>query len=235
MDMLGPLLPFLDSDVLSHMDREALKLQLEELKQYCFPSDTFRQISALLTERSMLGWDKVVPFSFSWQPLCSDFNCKNIVPHWASKIHLYWEFDKVLVVCNREPKTWTVGDVEHVGRLLFTLSPQQIRSLPLVKGNTCLSIRPMLSFNHIDLLNFSFKVDLGRDTVEQVLMSQWLWKNSEVGKACLDLKGLQEKMNGLLHRIIKGQWWMRRGELCTESIWCYLWPLRIGKSYIVAY
>jgi len=55
MDMLGPLLPFLDSDVLSHIDREALKLQLGELKQYCFPSDTFRQISALLTERSMLG------------------------------------------------------------------------------------------------------------------------------------------------------------------------------------
>ncbi|XP_077084041.1 stereocilin isoform X1 [Siphateles boraxobius] len=157
MDMLGPLLPFLDSDVLSHMDREALKLQLEELKQYCFPSDTFRHISALLTERGMLG----------------------------------------------EPKTWTVGDVEHVGRLVFTLSPQQIRSLPLV--------------------------DLGRDTVEQVLMSQWLWKNSEVGKACLDLKGLREKMNGLIHRIINGRWWMRRGPIpsCADikgtfpSAWRY--------------
>ncbi|KAI2662930.1 Stereocilin [Labeo rohita] len=126
-------------DVLAHVDQEALKLRLEELKQYCLPSDTFRQIAALLTERSMLG----------------------------------------------DPKTWTVGDVEHVGRLLFTLSPQQIRSLPLG--------------------------DLGKDTVEQILMSQWLWKNSEVGKACMDLKGLREKMNGLTHRIVKGRWWMRRG------------------------
>ncbi|XP_073692811.1 stereocilin-like [Garra rufa] len=141
MDMLGPFLPFLDRDVLSHMDREALKLRLEELKQYCLPSDTFRQIAALLTERTMMG----------------------------------------------DPKTWTVGDVEHVGRLLFTLSLQQIRSLPLG--------------------------DLGKDTVEQILMSQWLWKNSEVGKACLDLKGLREKMNGLTHGIVKGRWWMRRGRI----------------------
>ncbi|KAK9971373.1 hypothetical protein ABG768_024743 [Culter alburnus] len=141
MDMLGPLLPFLDRDVLARMDREALKLRLEELKQYCLPSDTFRQISALLTEKSMLG----------------------------------------------EPKTWTVGDVEHVGRLLFTLSPQQIKSLPLG--------------------------DLGRDTVEEVLMNQWRWKNSEVGKACSDLNGLQEKMNSVIHRIVKGRWWMRRGPI----------------------
>ncbi|KAL0189568.1 hypothetical protein M9458_016667, partial [Cirrhinus mrigala] len=55
MDILGPFLPFLDRDVLAHMDREALKLRLEELKQYCLPSDTFRQIAALITERSMLG------------------------------------------------------------------------------------------------------------------------------------------------------------------------------------
>ncbi|XP_073764202.1 stereocilin isoform X1 [Danio rerio] len=141
LDILGPLLPFLDRDVLDDIDRDALKLRLEELKQYCLPSDTFRQISALLTEKSMLG----------------------------------------------EPKTWTVGDVEHVGRLLFTLSPQQIRSLPLG--------------------------DLGKDTVEQVLMSQWIWKNSELGEACWDLKGLREKMNVLIHRIIKGRWWMRRGPI----------------------
>ncbi|XP_016403909.1 stereocilin-like [Sinocyclocheilus rhinocerous] len=44
-------------------------------------------------------------------------------------------------------------------------------------------------------------------------MSQWLWKSSELGKACLDLKGLREKMNGLTHRIVKGRWWMRRGPI----------------------
>ncbi|XP_065150525.1 stereocilin [Paramisgurnus dabryanus] len=141
MDMLGPLLPFLDSDLLAEIDRDALKLHLEELKHYCLPSDSFRQISALLTERSMLG----------------------------------------------EPKTWTVGDVEHLGRLVFTLSPQQIRSLPL----------------H----------DLGKDTIEQVLMSQWLWKESKVGKACLDLKELREKINNLIRKIVKGRWWTRRGPI----------------------
>lgn len=55
MDLLGPLLLFLDRDALSHVDREALKLRLEELRQYCMPSDSFREMAALLTERSMLG------------------------------------------------------------------------------------------------------------------------------------------------------------------------------------
>ncbi|KAA0722866.1 Stereocilin Precursor [Triplophysa tibetana] len=148
MDMLGPLLPFLDRDVLADIDREALKPRLEELKQYCLPSDSFRQISALLTERSMLG----------------------------------------------DPKTWTVGDVDHVGRLVFTLSPRQIKSLPLG--------------------------DLRKDTVEQVLMSQWLWKESKVGKACSDLKGLPDTINSLIHKIIRGQWWMRRGPIpsCADII-----------------
>uniref|UniRef100_A0A8B9KWZ5 Stereocilin-like n=1 Tax=Astyanax mexicanus TaxID=7994 RepID=A0A8B9KWZ5_ASTMX len=122
MDRLGPLLLFLDRDALAKVDREALKLRLEELKQYCMPSDSFREIASLLTERSMLG----------------------------------------------EPKSWTVGDVEHVGRLVFILSPQQIRSLPLD--------------------------DLGKDTVEQVLQSQWRWQDSTLGKVCADLKGLKDKI-----------------------------------------
>ncbi|KAG9266572.1 stereocilin-like [Astyanax mexicanus] len=138
MDRLGPLLLFLDRDALAKVDREALKLRLEELKQYCMPSDSFREIASLLTERSMLG----------------------------------------------EPKSWTVGDVEHVGRLVFILSPQQIRSLPLD--------------------------DLGKDTVEQVLQSQWRWQDSTLGKVCADLKGLKDKIYSLIHKIIKGRRWTRR-------------------------
>lgn len=38
----------------------------------------------------------------------------------------------VCVYC-REASAWTVGDVELVGRLLFTLSPKQINSIPLVR------------------------------------------------------------------------------------------------------
>ncbi|XP_066504103.1 stereocilin [Hoplias malabaricus] len=138
MDLLGPLLLFLDKDALDQMDREALKLRLEDLRQYCMPSDSIREMGALLTERSMLG----------------------------------------------EPKLWTVGDVEHVGRLVFTLSSQQIRSLPLD--------------------------DLGRDTVEQILQSQWHWKDSAFGKVCSDLKGLNDKIYSLIHKIVKGRRWTRR-------------------------
>ncbi|KAI5609751.1 stereocilin-like [Silurus asotus] len=138
MDLLGPLLFFLDRDTLSQVDREALKLRIEDLKQYCMPSDTFREMASLLTERNMLG----------------------------------------------EPKSWTVGEVEHVDRLLFTLSPQMIRSLPLD--------------------------DLGKDTVEQVLQSQWHWKNTKLGKMCADNKGLKDKIYSLIHRIIRGRRWSRR-------------------------
>ncbi|XP_053094140.1 stereocilin [Pangasianodon hypophthalmus] len=138
MDLLGPLLFFLDRDMLSQVDREALKLRLEDLKQYCMPSDTFREMASLLTERSMLG----------------------------------------------EPKSWTVGDVEHVDRLVFTLSPQLLRSLQLD--------------------------DLDKDTVEQVLQSQWHWKDTELGKVCADPKGLKDKIYSLIHKIIRGRRWSRR-------------------------
>ena len=55
MDLLGPLLFFLDRNALAQLDREALKLRLEDLRQYCMPSDSFREMAALLTERRMLG------------------------------------------------------------------------------------------------------------------------------------------------------------------------------------
>ncbi|KAF5906160.1 stereocilin-like, partial [Clarias magur] len=146
MDLLGPLLFFLDRDTLSQVDRDALKLRLEDLKQYCMPADIFREMASLLTERNMLG----------------------------------------------EPKSWAVGDVEHVDRLVFTLSPQMIRSLPLD--------------------------DLGKDTVEQVLQSQWHWKDTELGKRCVDSKGLKDKIYSLIHKIIRGRRWIQREPIptCTD-------------------
>lgn len=61
-------------------------------------------------------------------------------------------------------------------------------------------------------------------------MSQWLWKESEVGKACLDLKGLREKINNLIRKIVKGRWWTRRGAICaallfTQSIRYHRWKI----------
>ncbi len=32
----------------------------------------------------------------------------------------------------RDPSKWRVGDVEHLGRLVFSLSTKQINSIPLV-------------------------------------------------------------------------------------------------------
>ncbi|XP_062869517.1 stereocilin [Trichomycterus rosablanca] len=138
MDLLGPLVFFLDRDVLSQVDREALKLRLEDLRQYCMPPDSFKEVAILLTERSMLG----------------------------------------------QPKSWTAGDVEHVGRLVFTLSPQLIQSLPLD--------------------------DIGSDTIEQVLQAQRHWEETAVGEACADPKGLRDKIYSFIHKIIRGRKWMRR-------------------------
>ena len=55
MDLLGPLLPFLDRDTLGLVDRGALGLRLDELRGYCLPRDTQRDIANLLTERALLG------------------------------------------------------------------------------------------------------------------------------------------------------------------------------------
>ena len=38
-----------------------------------------------------------------------------------------------LCVCYRDPSTWTAEDVDHLGRLVFTLSPKQMNSIPLVR------------------------------------------------------------------------------------------------------
>ncbi|CDQ61932.1 unnamed protein product [Oncorhynchus mykiss] len=137
VDLLGPLLPFLDRDTLGLVDRGALGLQLDELRGYCLPWDTLKDLAALLTGRDLLG----------------------------------------------EASAWTVGDVELVGRLLFTLSPKQINSIPLVV--------------------------LSADTVEEVLAGQWRWENSDVGQACMsqcvDQKGQRERIHSLIRGVVRAQ------------------------------
>uniref|UniRef100_A0A3B4V8K0 Stereocilin n=1 Tax=Seriola dumerili TaxID=41447 RepID=A0A3B4V8K0_SERDU len=118
LDILGPLLPFLDRDSLALVDRRALALRLEEMRGFCLPKEALRDISALLTQKDLL-----------------------------------------------EPSTWQVGDVEHLGRLVFSLSTKQINTIPL----------------------------LNQDTVEQVLVGQRRWEDSEVGgvpvPSCADIRG----------------------------------------------
>ncbi|MGH0149646.1 UNVERIFIED_CONTAM: hypothetical protein FKN15_015560 [Acipenser sinensis] len=129
MDLLGPLLPFLDLGVLG-VHHEALLLRLDEVKGYCLPRDALPEIGQLLTERGMLG----------------------------------------------EMSGWTLAQMEHAGRLLFTLSPQEIHRLPTVV--------------------------VSPHSVEQVLDAQRRWKGSEAGRACMRMDREREKKESLVTRIV---------------------------------
>ncbi|CAJ1049138.1 stereocilin [Xyrichtys novacula] len=147
LDILGPLLPFLDRDSLALVDRGALALRLEEMRDFCLPKEALRDISALLTQRDMLG----------------------------------------------EPSKWQVGDVEHLSRLVFSLSNKQINSIPLAV--------------------------LNKDTVEQVLMGQSHWEDSMVGRVCIsqcmDKHRHRRKTNSLIRGIVKAQ--SRRAKVPVPS------------------
>ncbi|KAL1007308.1 hypothetical protein UPYG_G00084780 [Umbra pygmaea] len=137
LDLLGPLLPFLDRDIIGLVDRRALELRLDELRGYCLPPDTLRDVAALLTGGDLLG----------------------------------------------EASAWTVGDVELVGRMLFSLSPKQINSIP--------------------------QVVLSAATVEEVLAEQLNWEDSNMGQACafqrIDQQGHQERIHSLVRTIVRAQ------------------------------
>ncbi|KAK5873907.1 hypothetical protein PBY51_018907 [Eleginops maclovinus] len=147
LDVLGPLLPFLDRDSLALVDRAALALRLEEMRGFCLPKETLREMSALLTKRELLG----------------------------------------------EPSKWQVGDVEHLGRLVFSLSTKQINSIPLTV--------------------------LNKDTVEQVLEGQSLWEDSAVGGVCVaqcvDQQRQKLKTQSLIRGIVKAR--SRRAKVPVPS------------------
>ncbi|MEQ2236160.1 hypothetical protein ILYODFUR_009574, partial [Ilyodon furcidens] len=113
LDVLGPLLPFLDRDSLALVDRGALALRLEEIRSFCLPKEALRDIGDLLTQRDLFG----------------------------------------------DPSKWQVGDVEHLGRLVFALSTKQINAIPLMV--------------------------LNKTTVEQILVGQKRWEESLIGGICI--------------------------------------------------
>ncbi|XP_029947286.1 stereocilin [Salarias fasciatus] len=147
LDALGPLLPFLDRDSLALVDRGALALRLEEMRSFCLPKKALRDISALLTEKDLLG----------------------------------------------EPSKWQVGDVEHLGRLVFVLSTKQINSIPLAV--------------------------LNKDIVEQVLVGQRRWEDSLVGGVCVarcvDQLRQRQQTQSLLRGIVKAR--HRRAKMPVPS------------------
>ncbi|XP_041634601.1 stereocilin-like [Cheilinus undulatus] len=147
LDVLGPLLPFLDRDSLALVDRRALSLRLEEMRSFCLPKEALRDISTLLTQKDLLG----------------------------------------------EPSKWQVSDVEHLGRLVFSLSTKQINSIPL----------PVLN----------------KDTVEQVLVGQSLWEDSTVGGVCvtrcMDKHRHRRQTQSLIRGIVKAR--SRRAKVPVPS------------------
>ncbi|KAM3625394.1 uncharacterized protein V6R79_011379 [Siganus canaliculatus] len=147
MDILGPLLPFLDRDTLALIDRGALALRLEEMRSFCFPKEALRDISDLLTQKDLLG----------------------------------------------EPSRWQIGDVEHLGRLVFSLSNKQINAIPL----------PVLN----------------KDTVEQVLVGQRRWEESVVGgicvTQCMDQHRQRRQTQSLIRGIVKAR--SRRAKVPVPS------------------
>ncbi|KAF3686384.1 Stereocilin Precursor [Channa argus] len=147
LDVLGPLLPFLDRDSLALVDRRALALRLEEIRSFCLPKEALRDISALLTQKDLFG----------------------------------------------EPSKWQAGDIEHLGRLVFSLSTKQINAIPLTV--------------------------LNKDTVEQVLVGQWHWEDSVVGAVCMtqcmDQHHQRQQTQNLIRGIVKAR--SRRAKMPVPS------------------
>ncbi|XP_061600071.1 stereocilin [Cololabis saira] len=137
VDVLGPLLPFLDRDSLALVDRGALALRLEEMRNYCLPGESLRDFSDILTQKDLLG----------------------------------------------DPSKWQVGDVEHLGRLVFALTTKRISSIP--------------------------QAVLNKNIVEQVLVGQKRWEDSAVGKVCIsrcvDQHHHRQQTQSLIRGIVKAQ------------------------------
>ncbi|XP_024858230.1 stereocilin isoform X2 [Kryptolebias marmoratus] len=82
-----------------------------------------------------------------------------------------------------DPSKWQVGDVEHLGRLVFALSTKQINSIPLTV--------------------------LNGDMVEQVLAGQRRWQDGVVGGVCIsrctDQDYHRRQTQSLLRGIVKAR------------------------------
>lgn len=122
----------------------------------------------------------------------------------------------------REPSKWRVGDVEHLGRLLFSLSTKQINSIPLVstqKHQNCTNLFIALEWTLL-FCCFPVQAVLNKDTVEQVLVGQSLWEDSRVGRVCIsqhvDQQHQREQTQSLIRGIIKARRWRAKGSINTS-------------------
>lgn len=82
LDTLGPLVPFLDRDSLARVDRKALALRLEEMQNFCLPKEALKDISSLLTQRDLLGWNGTAYF---WLPRPSQLHAIKYSNSWGTR------------------------------------------------------------------------------------------------------------------------------------------------------
>lgn len=118
---------------------------------------------------------------------------------------------------SREPSKWQVEDVEHLGRLVFSLSTKQINSIPLVctqKHNPMQIISLHFNWFYPNMHDYIIYVTpvqtvLNKDTVEQVLVGQQRWADSLVGGVCItrcmDEQRQRQQTQSLIRGIVKAQ------------------------------
>lgn len=123
----------------------------------------------------------------------------------------------------REPSKWRVGDVEHVGRLVFSLTTKQINSIPLV-GTQMHPPMQIIHFSALKLVDSSWQAwlimtsmrswnvpqaVLSKDTVEQVLVGQRRWEDGAVGGVCvarcMDRRLQGRQTQSLIRGIVKAR------------------------------
>lgn len=131
----------------------------------------------------------------------------------------------------REPSKWLVGDVEHLGRLVFSLSTKQINSIPLVSTQKHQTMQTTdctaheLAFKDTSLLFHPEQTVLNKDTVEQVLVGQNRWEDSMLGRVCvtqcMDRHRQRQQTQSLIRGVVKARSRRAKGSvnnLC--NFWC---------------
>lgn len=121
--------------------------------------------------------------------------------------------------------------MERLGRLLFSLSPKQINSIPLVrkpKSSKCtVSCDRTCCFSNT--CSFCVQSVLNKDTVEQVLLGQSQWEDGEVGRLCvaqcLDQRLLTQQTRSLVRGLVeapsrRAKGWTRGFSVVVPAVVC---------------
>lgn len=200
LDQLGPLVPFLDRDSLALVDRKALALRLEEMRNFCLPKEALQDISSLLTQRDLLGWNGTTYF---WLPRPTQLHAVKILRH---LVHAH---NGLSLSGSRQVGTlgmWNIWAGWCFLSLPSRLTPfhwwdwaQKHFLFFAISKITC-SFPPLLH---------QPQTVLNKDTVEQVLVGQNRWEDSVVGRVCeahcVDRQHQKQQTHSLIRGIVKAR------------------------------